>query len=221
MKIFIVTSLLITNIYTQDSETKSYNVKLFVGAVQPMNDARIKSGEIIGYNKIGFAGMAEVSKTLSDFISWNSSITAMGYSPDEISIQREYGYGYTVTAGNNYEGLLTTGINYGGAISDNVKLYGTGQIGAIISSHSDTNLLYSIPQTNISANISFSQIKDLQSLIAFTIGVGTEISVVNITVRYSFCNPKYRATYKGLGPTETRTIEIPFSFLQLFIGFTL
>ncbi len=199
------------NIFAQEN-TSSMRFSLYGGAALPQGDFSSTNGVKAGYAKIGFLGMIEGSKYLSESVNWTSSISLAINSLDESEMENKLS-GITVSSGNYITTWAMTGVGFETVASPSVKIYGIGQIGLLLSSFPDITLS--------SGGTSITQTTKMGTSFAYGFGAGVIINKVNLGIRYYSGEPEYEQTASYGGSTATAKVKMPATILELLIGINL
>jgi len=215
-----------SNASAQES-TSSMHFSLFGGIALPQGDfgSTVRDNDKAGFAKTGFCAMAEGSKNLNENVLWVSSLAFALNSADESAMKdpSDYWDEYSVSAGNYLTSWAMTGIGYETAISPTINIYGTGQIGLLLSS---------VPDVEASSGYSASSFKvttKMGTSFAYGFGGGIKINKINIGIRYYTGEPEYEESevysYSTAGysssSTDTRKVQRPATVLLLMIGINL
>ncbi|MDP2366471.1 MAG: hypothetical protein Q8M94_22180 [Ignavibacteria bacterium] len=199
------------NIYAQE-DLSSMRYSLYGGASLPQGDFSSTTSEKAGYAKIGFCGMLEGSKSISESVNWTSSFSLAFNSLDESAMEDQLP-GATVTTDNYVTAWIMTGIGFETIASPTVKIYGLGQIGLLFSSFPDIKLS--------SGGSSITQTTKMGTSFGYGFGVGVIINKINLGIRYFSGEPEYEQSASYGGMTSSAKVKLPATVLQLLIGFAL
>jgi len=198
-------------VFAQESITP-LRFSLYGGAALPQGDFSSTNGDKAGYAKTGFCVMIEGSKNIAESINWVSSVSLASNSLDESEMESKLS-GISVSSGNYITTWVMTGVGFETVTSPSVKIYGSGQIGLLLSSFPDITLSF--------GGTSVTQTTEMGTAFAYGFGVGIIINKINIGIRYYTGEPEYteKASYGGI--TNTFKAKLPATVLQLLIGFNL
>ena len=214
-----------SNAFAQEN-TSSIHFSLLGGLSLPQGDfgstANAKNEDKAGFANTGFCAMVEGSKNLNESIMWVSSLSLALNSMDE-SVGRSRYSEEKATVGSYLTSWAMTGIGYETAISPTINIYGTGQIGLLLSS---------VPDVEASSGYSASSFKvttKMGTSFAYGFGGGIKINKINIGIRYYTGEPEYEESevysYSTAGysssSTDTRKVQRPATVLLLMIGINL
>ncbi|MDR3628643.1 MAG: outer membrane beta-barrel protein [Ignavibacteriaceae bacterium] len=184
---------------------------IFAGGAFPEGDFGSTSGEKAGYAKTGFSAMVQGDKSLSESIYWTSSISLAINSLDESSMRSATGVsGMNITTTNYYTTWVMTGVGFETPVSPTVKIYGSAQLGLLVSKFPDVTISYN--------GISVNQTADMATAFAYGFGAGFWLNNFNLGLRYYTGQPKYKETASYGNNSYSVNEDLPATVLQVMFG---
>jgi len=203
----------------------TYQFRLYAGAVFPQGDFGSTSTEKAGFANTGFCIMLEGEAISYVNVTWVSSVSFAVNSLDESSMRDQISQELSQVLGSpvsitlDVDSYITTwimtGIRVQKFITPSVTLYGSGQIGLLLSRFPDIKVyLMDVPIT---------QTTTMGKAFAYGFSAGTCINdKVSIGIAYYSSEPEYEQTASSMGTTLADVrVKLPASVLQLMVGISL
>ena len=195
---------------------------IFGGAAFPVGDFSSTTAIQSGYANTGYCAMIEADKNISQDIYWTSSASLAINEIDQNGIENSSGgiiggLEMPVNSSGNYTTTwIMTGFGFELTVSPSIKIYGTGQIGLLISSY---------PSISASQNGLFITVNSKTGTsFADQLGSGIIINKINLCLRYYAGDPFYKFTINSSSENLTFTNNLgrrdfPITLLLFMIGY--
>lgn len=204
----MVSFLLVSSLFAQKSDS-SLHVGVYIGPSLPQGDYARSHGDQMGYALNGIGAMFDVRTTFRK-ISWVSSLIFSSNKTDANAMQdqlTEMG----VVADDHFTMWALTGLGYRKALSDNVIIYGLGQLGLFHSNFPDVYTDDGTTKTTYTYSTA--------NTFGFALGTGISVFKMNLAVRYCIAQPSYERSGDWLGQNGAKKVTIPSNNLFIMVGY--
>ncbi len=200
--------LFLNQLFAQKSDS-SLHVGVYIGPSLPQGDYAQTHGDQMGYALKGIGAMFDVRTTLYK-MSWVSSLIFSSNKTDANAMQDQL-TDMGVVADDHFTIWALTGLGYRKALSDNVIIYGLGQLGLFHSNFPDVYTTDGINKTTYTYSTA--------NTFGFALGTGLSVFKMNLAVRYCFAQPSYERSGDWLGQNGDKKVTIPSNNLFIMVGY--